>query len=148
MQKENKSKTIRIDWVPDRDSDVPLYLQIVNYFGEQIQRGNWTGGQRIPSQRRLAEEFRVNRSTIVEAMSLLSSTGLVRCDHGGGTRISSNSWNSLLASGGPDWMEYIRSGIMHSNSEYIQMINRLEFEPDFLRLGTGELSPGCSRRNT
>ena len=38
-------------------------------------------------------------------------------------------------------MEYIRSGIMHSNSEYIQMINRLEFEPDFLRLGTGELSP-------
>ena len=45
MQKENKSKTIRIDWVPDRDSDVPLYLQIVNYFGEQIQRGNWTGGR-------------------------------------------------------------------------------------------------------
>ena len=61
------AETVTIDWKPNKNLDVPLYAQIVTYFTDNISTGNWTGGQNVPSQRQLAREFDVNRSTVVEA---------------------------------------------------------------------------------
>ncbi|MFR8778453.1 MAG: winged helix-turn-helix domain-containing protein [Enterocloster sp.] len=78
------AETVTIDWKPNKNLDVPLYAQIVTYFTDNISTGNWTGGQNVPSQRQLAREFDVNRSTVVEAIAELISMGLLETSYGGG----------------------------------------------------------------
>lgn len=41
----------------------------------------------------------------------------------------------------PDWISYVTSGIHKPNITLIQEINKAEANPNFIRLGTGELSP-------
>jgi len=140
MKNEKKGKRIIIEWKPDKTSRIPLYTQIADYFGERIRSGAWTNGQILPSQRQLAQDFGVNRSTIVEAMSVLYSLGLLQTDYRGGTRVSVDAWNVMAASDIPDWRSLIDSGHFRSNQEIVQLINRCEFDSSFLRLGTGEMS--------
>ena len=136
-----RKKSIEIDWRPDRQSSTPLYNQIVTYFSEQIFRGNWVGGQVVPSQRRLAELFGVNRSTIVEAMYELTAMGLLEGHYGGGTQIASDSWTTMIQPQTPDWQNYIRASHFRSNIPTVQAINYLEFKEGIVRMSTGEFSP-------
>lgn len=136
----SSKKSIEINWRPDRESKVPMYTQIVQYITEKIQKGDWVEGERLPSQRKLSEIFGVNRSTIVTAMEELLSYGIVESSGGGGTRIAGGSWSLRLAQP-PDWNTYISSGPFRANKPTIQMINRMEFEEGYIRIGTGELAP-------
>lgn len=131
---------ITIDWKPDKTSNTPIYRQIVRYISDKIETGDWVIGSRLPSQRAMAQAFSVNRSTIVTAMEELLSYGILESGFGGGTRVASNTW-SLLMSRTPDWNKYIQSGPFKANHSAIQTINRMEFEPGYIRIGTGELSP-------
>lgn len=138
--KENQEKLIQLEWKPDKNSKMPLYKQIVEYVSSKVSSGDWAVGSRLPSQREMADIFGVNRSTIVSAMEELLSYGMVEAAYGGGTRIASNTW-SLLMSSPPDWNKYITSGPFKANLPAIQVINKLEFDEKYLRLGTGEISP-------
>lgn len=131
---------LEIDWKPEKKSSQPMYRQIVNYISNKIGSGDWTIGSRLPSQRDLARAFGVNRSTVVAAMEELISYGILEGEGGGGTKVASNTW-SLLMSQPPDWNKYISSGHFKANVPEIQAINKLEFEPGYIRIGTGELSP-------
>ena len=131
---------IEFEWKPDKTAKTPIYRQIVKYISDKIAAGDWVIGSRLPSQRAMALAFDVNRSTIVTAMEELLSYGILESDFGGGTRVKSNSW-SLLMSQPPDWNKYISSGPFHANLPTIQTINKLEFEPGYIRIGTGELAP-------
>lgn len=130
---------LNIDWKPDKNSKVPIYKQISEYISAKVSCGDWLVGSKLPSQRKLAEIFQVNRSTIVAAMEELTSYGMLESEHGGGTKIASNTW-SLFMSTPPDWNKYIHSGPFKSNMPTIQIINKLEFDEKYIRLGTGELS--------
>ena len=131
---------IRIDWRPDRRAAAPVYRQIVEYISGKVSCGDWVVGSRLPSQRELAVLLGVNRSTVAAAMEELVSFGMVEGAFGGGTRIASNTWSRLM-SRPPDWNRYIRSGPFRANVPTIQTINELEFREEYVRLGTGELSP-------
>ncbi|MGN0659838.1 MAG: PLP-dependent aminotransferase family protein [Emergencia sp.] len=131
---------VEFDWTPDKTADTPIYRQIVEFISGKIAAGDWVIGSRLPSQRAMAEAFGCNRSTVVTAMEELISYGILESDFGGGTRVASNTW-SLLMSQPPDWNRYIQSGPFRANLSAIQTINRLEFEPGYVRIGTGELSP-------
>ena len=131
---------IEFEWKPDKTAKTPIYRQIVKYISDKIAAGDWVIGSRLPSQRAMALAFDVNRSTIVTAMEDLLSYDILESDFGGGTRVKSNSW-SLLMSQPPDWNKYISSGPFHANLPTIQTINKLEFEPGYIRIGTGELAP-------
>jgi len=131
---------IEINWKPEKDAGVPVYRQIVKYITDRIASGDWVAGERLPSQRDMAKAFDVNRSTIVSAMEELISFGILESGYGSGTRVSGSSW-SLLMSRPPDWNKYINSGHFRANMPTIQTINKLEFEPGYIRIGTGELSP-------
>lgn len=131
---------IEINWKPDRESKEPIYRQIVKHITDRIAAGDWVSGDKLPSQRDMAKAFGVNRSTIVTAMEELLSYGIIESGYGGGTRVSGSSW-SLLLSQPPDWNKYIQSGHFQSNKPTIQTINKIEFEPGYIRIGTGEISP-------
>ena len=138
--KENQDKYIHIEWQPNKNFKVPLYKQIVEYVCSKVSSGDWTVGSKLPTQREMAKVFKVNRSTVVSAMEELMSYGMIEAAYGGGTRIASNTW-SLLMSSPPDWNKYIASGPFMANVPTIQVINKLEFDEKYIRLGTGEISP-------
>jgi len=132
---------ITVDWMPDKLGKEPVYKQIVNYINRKISSGDWTIGSKLPSQRVLAESFGVNRSTVVRALEELCSYGILEGTTGKGTVVTSNTWSVLMSTAPPDWGNYLRAGTFQENVPTVQMINKLEFEKDIIRLGTGELSP-------
>ena len=130
-----------IEWKPQKTSSVPLHQQISDYMRKKIINGEWTIGTKIPPQRYLANLFQVNRSTIVIALDELAADGLIESKVGSGTRVINNTWSLLASTPPPDWISYVKSGIHKPNITIIQKINKAEAEPNFIRLGTGELSP-------
>ena len=67
-----------------------LYQQAAAAIAGAIQRGDYRPGQRIPSERELAEEHKVSRPTIREALIALEVTGLIRSRHGSGIFVVDN----------------------------------------------------------
>jgi len=130
---------INIDWKPDKNINKPLYIQIVEYFKEKINGGEWQVGFMIPTQRELAKIFNVNRSTIVSAIDELKAEGILEGKGKGGTKIVNNV-SPLLSNTQPDWKSYIDEGIHIPNVKTIKKINTLEFREDYIRLSTGEPS--------
>ncbi|MDQ0270591.1 aminotransferase-like domain-containing protein [Cytobacillus purgationiresistens] len=130
-----------MNWKPNRSSHLSLHIQITDWIKERIQNGEWTVGTKLPAQRRLAENFEVNRSTVVAALDELTADGLIETRPGGGTYISNDSWNILLKNAQPDWDKHITESIHEPNYHTIQLINEYEQDQDIIRLGTGELSP-------
>ena len=53
----------------------------------QILEGELAPGERIPSERGLAEQFKVNRHAVREALKRLQQAGLIVITHGGATRV-------------------------------------------------------------
>lgn len=125
----------------ERSSGVPLYQQIEQIIKEKISQGEWPPGTKIPSQRKLADIFEVNRSTVTAALDELTAQGLLEGKRGGGTIVTNRTWSGLTEWPVLDWTGYVRSGIHRPNSLTIQEINRQEFKKDIIRLGTGELAP-------
>ncbi|PAB59767.1 aminotransferase-like domain-containing protein [Anaeromicrobium sediminis] len=132
---------MEISWKPDKNSQVPLYKQIIDFIKGEVSSGNWTVGTKLPAQRLLAQSFGVNRSTLIEALEELKAEGIIEGKGGSSTRIANNTWALLISNNKTNWEQYIENGVHRPNLPTIQAINRLEFEPNIIRLGTGELSP-------
>ena len=140
---QDKNATVKyvdINWKPDKSLKIPLYSQIVSYFSEKIEKGDWITGQYIPPQRKLAQMFEVNRSTVWEAMQELSALGLTEGNYGKGTMIVNDTWEMLISNSSLNWHSYIDKGSFYANLDHVQKINQLEYQKDIIRLGTGEIS--------
>ena len=61
-----------------------LYQRLANAIAAAIERGEYAPGSRLASERELAEEFKVSRPTVREAMIALEIRGLVEARHGSG----------------------------------------------------------------
>ncbi|MGZ4160496.1 MAG: aminotransferase-like domain-containing protein, partial [Neobacillus sp.] len=129
------------DWILNKSSLIPLHQQIYEFMKKKIMNGEWTVGTKIPTQRDLAKNFKVNRSTIVYALDELAADGLIESKVGKGTFVVNNTWSLLASIPPPDWNSYVKSGSYQPNKKTIQEINRAETDPTIIRLGTGELSP-------
>lgn len=140
-------------WLPDPASPVPLHSQITAYFRTKISSGAWPPGMKLEPQRELCRRFGVNRSTVVTALGQLTALGLIEGRRGGGTRVASvgaldtaADLASALSGRSPSqpsgsWNDYVEEGIHYPNLPAVQAINRLEYEPGLIRLGTGEPAP-------
>jgi len=126
-----------IDWRPDKDSNVPLFRQIVKHFEESIRSSKYKIDTRFPSQRALSELFGVNRSTIALAMDELKALGLIETRGKGGTRVSSIPDDV----GSFDWNDYVEDSMYYPNREIIQKINDLDFDDQIIRLSSGAAMP-------
>jgi GntR family transcriptional regulator len=58
-------------------SPMPIYVQLIMHFRQQIESGQWTLGQTIPTLEELAEEFGVTRLTVRQAIEFLKREGLL-----------------------------------------------------------------------
>lgn len=118
----------------------PKYQQIIDDLLHAINSGELESGMKLPSQRALAEQYHVNRSTIVTVMDILKSYGVVDSRERSGIYVSNHGWNKYVHNN-LNWQDYIGNSPTANNQFYIREINRCEFLDNMVRLGTGELSP-------
>src|SRR6266705_1726375 len=76
----------------DRSSGLPLYRQICQRLREAILSGELSEGTRLPTERALASELGVNRTTVMNAYNELASEGLIEGHVGRGTLVKSNQF--------------------------------------------------------
>ena len=74
-----------------------LHEDIVQQFHALIRQGKLKHGDRLPSERGLAEQFKVSRSSVREAIRSLELQGLVVSKRGSGTFIKTDNLDSVLA---------------------------------------------------
>jgi GntR family transcriptional regulator len=80
----------------DRSSPVPLYFQLARLLTEEIAKGDWKPGARLPSEPELGDRFSVSRATVRLAIQRLESEGLLRRVRGRGTFVSDSRERSWL----------------------------------------------------
>ena len=128
-------------WKPSSDSHLTFHEQIVDWIKSCIESGDWPVGTKLPTQRQLATQWNVNRSTVQLALDELKADGLLESKMGSGVFVANNSWNVLLNKTQPNWKKHIEASIHRPNYHTIQLINEYEQYDHIIRLGTGELSP-------
>jgi GntR family transcriptional repressor for pyruvate dehydrogenase complex len=74
-----------------------LYEDIVQQFHSLIRQGVLQHGARLPSERMLAEQFNVSRSSVREAIRSLELQGLVVSRRGSGTFINTEAIETVVA---------------------------------------------------
>ncbi|MGK8526616.1 GntR family transcriptional regulator [Staphylococcus epidermidis] len=91
---------------------------------------------RIPSHRKLANQFNVNRVTIIKSIELLASEGFIYTKKGSGTYVNDylneayilNKWSEMM-----DWSFRMR------NQYTVQLINKIETDSTYIHISKGEL---------
>lgn len=74
--------------MPESTSDIPLYLSIARRLESQISAGALKVGDRLPSERRIAEELGASRMTARHALKLLERQGMVETRTGLGAFVA------------------------------------------------------------
>jgi DNA-binding FadR family transcriptional regulator len=70
--------------------NVKLYRRIADTVADAIEAGQYKLGDRLPTERELAEQFGVSRPTLREAMIALEMLGMIEARHGLGIYVTGN----------------------------------------------------------
>jgi GntR family transcriptional regulator len=65
-----------------------MYYQLKELLREKIAAGEWQPGTMIPSERELSEEYSISRMTVRQALTELSTEGILRRVQGKGTFVA------------------------------------------------------------
>jgi len=74
--------------IVDPNDVVPKYYQLTSIIRQKIEDGEWAPYQPIPSERQLETLYNISRTTIRQAISLLTRQGFLYREHGRGTFVS------------------------------------------------------------
>ena len=73
-----------------------VYDQVIEQIKSKIKSGDIKRGDKLPSERELAESLKVSRTSVREALRALEVVGLVESRQGAGNYIRTNFDNSLF----------------------------------------------------
>jgi 2-aminoadipate transaminase len=127
-----------------RSSKTPVYIQIADQIRRQILSGELPAGQRLPSERKLAERLGVNRTTILNAFELLKSEGLLDAWVGSGTVVRSvvrEESGESLAAAEPVWNQLFSQYAGRFGSGLVKDLLSLASRTDVISFATGIASP-------
>ncbi|MDR6550325.1 PLP-dependent aminotransferase family protein [Paenibacillus qinlingensis] len=127
-------------WKPDRKSNIALYEQIADHLEQRISCGEFPPGSLLPSERKLAEQFDVNRSTVISAFAELRSMGIIESRTGSGTRVSTSKWGATPKNT-PNWSRFAEGSNFLPNPAFLRRIREaLAQNPSLIDFASGELS--------
>lgn len=127
-------------WKPDRSSAKALYEQIADHLEQRIAYGEFPPGSLLPSERKLAEQLNVNRSTIISAFAELRAMGIIESQVGNGTWVSTSKWGATPKHS-PNWRRYAEGGSFLPNVPFMRRIREaLIQEPSLTDFASGELA--------
>lgn len=80
----DRGGTVKIE----RKSGVPIYTQVKNHIIDDIKNGRLKIGEKLPTERELAQKLKVSRNTISAAYNLLEQEGVLISYQGRGTFVA------------------------------------------------------------
>jgi|YelNatPaOPRAMG01_1025707.scaffolds.fasta_scaffold68806_3 GntR family transcriptional regulator len=72
----------------NKNSLIPLYSQLRDILYLKIKNGEWKIGERIPSEDELCTQYNVSKTTVRQAIGILTREGLLRKEQGRGTFVT------------------------------------------------------------
>lgn len=75
----------------DKNSLIPLYIQLHDILLERIEQGVYLPNQKMPSENQLCREFSMSRPTVRQAMAELQASGIITIEKGRGTYVNSRN---------------------------------------------------------
>lgn len=72
----------------NKESNVPLYLQLLAIFTEKIRTGEWPVGEKIQSEKELSREYNVSLITVRRALEELCAMDMINKIQGKGSFVS------------------------------------------------------------
>ncbi|WP_374019262.1 PLP-dependent aminotransferase family protein [Paenibacillus thiaminolyticus] len=131
-------------WMPDRRSSQPLYQQIADDIERRIAYGEFPPGSLLPSERKLAAQLEVNRSTVILAYAELRALGIIESRSGSGTRVSKYKWGATPKHT-PNWHRYVEGGSFLPNVAFLRRIREaLQQDSTLIDFASGELGADLS----
>jgi DNA-binding GntR family transcriptional regulator len=113
---------------------VKLYEEVAARIRDLIAEGELRPGQALPSERKLADQFKVGRAVIREAIRQLEVSGLVESRHGGGNYVREITVEHLVAP-----IASVLNGMSHLREELMDA--RLFFEPQIAQAAAAHATP-------
>ncbi len=72
----------------DRDSEEPIYRQLIRHIRAQVESGSLPAGTRLPASRDLARQLNISRISVVNAYAELRAEGYLSAHAGRGTFVA------------------------------------------------------------
>ena len=125
--------------------DQLLYTRLADEIFDYIRSNNIKSGERIPSERKLAEIFSSSRATVREAIRILENKGIIEIQIGNGMYLKENLNQDLyrIELWKVDYMEMMEvktvldDHIIQELCEYLPIENLLGIEEALVRLEQG-----------
>ncbi len=96
------------DWFPYKDTHTPVFMQLAEYLRRQIRLGTVKTGEKLPSERSLAQKLGISRNTVKTAIEQLIVEGLLITKPQSGTFVS--SWKKAVPKTSVDWPKIFSMG--------------------------------------
>lgn len=100
-ERHANAKQEPLDPEPDPSAGAPgtvrAYESILVHIHQQVEDGILRPGDKLPSERKLAERFGIGRSSVRDAIRILEVRGIVKPRQGGGTVVQAFSSDALVA---------------------------------------------------
>lgn len=124
-------------WQLAEKKTTPIYQQIIEQIISYIQDGTLEPGDKLPAERKLAEYYQVNRSTVVHALEELASLGWVLRRQGSGTIVNEGNWGRSTIPR-VDWRSLFTQETL-PKEPFVEKAYPLLKNPDTIDLYSGEL---------
>lgn len=99
----------------DKAAPEPIYQQIKSMIEQKIGDGDWSAGQKLPSENELVSVLDVSRMTINRALRELTQQGLINRVHGLGSFVADRPRHASLIELQDIALEIAQSGKRHSS---------------------------------
>lgn len=118
-------------------SDDPRSVrELVEWLVTSIHEGVWLPTTRLPPERSLARQFRLNRSTVATAYLELQARGLVDRKQGSGTYVRGDLWGLT-----PDWPRYLERAAFRPLAPLARLIAQTRQRGDIPDFSDGNIGP-------
>jgi len=108
-----------------------IFIQIADYFSDNIIRGVWQSEDRIPSVREMAVQLEVNPNTVMRAYAHLQEKSIIYNKRGIGYFVSPEAVKEIEAMKKEDFMN-------HALPEFYRMVKLLGIDMNELARGYEE----------
>ena len=110
------------------------YDKVIEYIRGEIRKGNLRRGERLPSERDLADLLGISRNSVREALRTMSMMGFVNSVHGAGNYVSCDLEKNLS--------ESLRMMLMLGETNFLQVSQlRRGLEAETARLAASHILP-------
>lgn len=103
---------------------------------DRVREGAWPPGTRIPTERALAQDLGVHRSTVAAVYDDLAADGLLDRRQGSGTYVHQSLWGVA-----PNWTRYLATAASRPSASLLSQVRAARVRPGILDLTRADPGP-------